>query len=50
MTRSEAGLHAVQMELACRRYMEDASIAARMHAGLRQILYACRTWAEPSPR
>jgi N-formylglutamate deformylase len=62
--RPETGVHAVQMELACRGYMKepmgpvseetwptpyDASTAAGVRAVLIQILYACRTWAEAPP-
>jgi formiminoglutamase len=60
--RPEAGVHAVQMELACRGYMEEptdvseanwpppypASHSTRMIEVLREILYACRAWAQPA--
>jgi formiminoglutamase len=58
--RPEEGVHAAQMELACRSYMEepigpvseekwptpyDDTPASEMRAVLRQILYACQAWA-----
>ena len=59
--RPETGVHAVQMELACRGYMEEpvgalseanwptrysTSSSSPMIAALMEILYACVTWTE----